>query len=155
MSERTIADLFGEHLYNFDIRPCRAAVVPIVFILVSDDILCSLNSGELDGGCPDYPGNDLTGIERDSICVCIGGVRVEYLRKVGGLSSGSGRLEVNRSSSGRGTKSANITTHHKFPGYQPGSYMVHLRASARKPIVMHKRHHENVQGRTGETVGAW
>ena len=69
---------------ELDITRCRVTAVSIGFAFVANDTLRPLRSHELDGGRPDYPGNDMTSIEGESAWVRIDGVRAEYHQKVDG-----------------------------------------------------------------------
>lgn len=84
---------FGDCLENFDIKRSSATVVSIVLVfVVTDDAVCPFRSRELDSGRFGYPGNNLTGIERENGGIRIDVVGVKYLRKVRGFEDGLGKV---------------------------------------------------------------
>ena len=93
MSGRTVVNTFGDRLEDFDIERGSAPVVPIILIfIVADDALCPFKSRKLDSGGLGYPGNDLTGIERENGRIRVDGVWVKYFRKVHRLENGVGEV---------------------------------------------------------------
>jgi len=84
---------FGNCLENFDIERGSASVVSIVLVfVVTDYALCPFGSRELDGDRFGYPGNNLTGIERENGGIRIDGVGVEDFREVRGFEDGFGKV---------------------------------------------------------------
>jgi hypothetical protein len=84
---------FGDRLKYFNIERSSTTVVPIVLVfVVADDAFRPFSSSQLNGGRLGYPGNNLTGIERENGRVRIDRVRVKYLRKVHGFQDGFGDI---------------------------------------------------------------
>jgi hypothetical protein len=89
----TVVHTFGDRLEHFDIEGGSTTIVPIVLVLVvADDAFRSFGSSKLNSGRLGYPGNDLTGIERENGRVRIDRVRVKYLRKCHGFQDGFGDI---------------------------------------------------------------
>ena len=93
LNVRTVMNTFGDCLENFHVERGSTPVIPIVLVLIiTDDTVCSFESGQLDGGRLGYPGNNLTGIERENRRIRIDGIGIEYFWKVRRLEDWFGEV---------------------------------------------------------------